>query len=238
MVQDQLFKEIIQQIKDNPARVKLFREIGQEILDEIRFYESRADFLPTQDREIKAVWVLSGSGSYYDALLDNEGDQSLRDLKAFYGTDRARIDFVEKFINSCEGFTPELLYNGTAKQNQDLIKAIKKQDLNLKLENVKIIEGTISSTLDQVKKFRYPAGIKILPGEKLAILSHAPHMSRILRMMNKFSQNFKGAKIVPISIKLNDPAAEKEFIRRELLGTLDYINKGEATTQAYENKQL
>lgn len=238
MTHDRLLEEIRNEIQNSPERLKLFDKIGHTLLGEMRRYESRAGLLPQDEPDIKAVWVLSGSGSYFEDLLKNSGDQSLKSLKFFHGTDRARINYASKFINAYEGIAPFLFYNGTDKQNQDLIRAIKERKLNLDPNRVKIIDGSISSTLDQVRKFRYPAGIKILPSEKMAVLSHAPHFSRILRMMNRYRENFEKVKIVPISIKLDDPSGEEEFMKRELIGTLDYINRGEAEIDAYENKSL
>ncbi len=223
--QEKIFKEIRLELKQ-PQRLSLFEEIGRELFAQIEEFEGKAQNIDTAfTSKLKLIWVLSGSGSISKSILDHERG------RIFANTDRDRIKLALKIARQNKNIS--ILYNGTNEQNSDLVKAIRSGRYDISLDQVKIIPGEINCTLDQVRLFSYPADISIKGDELFGVLSHAPHLVRVLRMMAAHKGNFKQAKILPIPLILDNPSEEEEFIKREIIGTIDYILKNEARREPY-----
>ncbi|MEI6503182.1 MAG: hypothetical protein WCP21_19400 [Armatimonadota bacterium] len=223
---EKILDQVEAEIADNKQKTDIFRKLRTQFATEIQEFELVSGRLPDPKFKIKAIWVLSGSGSYLKPLLEVERD------RLFEGTDRMRLDYAKECINSSLE-KPALIYNGTSEQIKDLESALQTGEYKLSIDQVKIIGGEIHRTLDQVKQFSYPADVSVSEGDYLGVLSHAAHLPRVLRMMNAHKEKFKAVKILPLSLKLQIPSDEDEFIKRELLGIIDYILKNEATIEPY-----
>lgn len=191
------------------------------------------------DVPLEAVWVLSGSGSYYKKLLQVKSDQVNKENPWYHSQDRLRLNYASFFIKSYEekfSASPTLIYNGRKTQGNDLLEAIKKGALNIKRKNLLILSGGVRRTSDQVMNFRLPKKLSSKGGKKLAVLSSLAHLPRILRYMSAKSENFQGFEVVPLAISIGDKRGEKEMIKNEIKGIIESIAKGNASARPYPYK--
>jgi len=216
-------------------------QVAKTIIDEISLFEASAGTLPSQQtvvtlQKIKAIWVVSGGGSYLEPIIDTPSDNKNTKNSWYLGQDKARLDYALLWINDFATTMPPppplMIYNGTKKQNADLQKAIREKIFDLTNAQLYIAPGDITRTIEQVKNFSFPPSIK--PAVcRLAILSHSAHLPRILRFMNKYPRQFKNAEIVPLSIKIQDVWGQQQMIISELNNLLGCIARGEAAIEPY-----
>jgi hypothetical protein len=197
-----------------------------KILDEISQLEmASGQPILLKSQQIKAVWVLSGIGTYFEPITDFPGDQIYKDKPWGRWGDRERLDFAGKIVDSMPDM-PYLIYNGANVQNEALIKATK-NGFPVPLERIYFPKGKISCTIDQVKNLSLP---KEIEGDNisLGIVSHAPHLARVVRMFNLYKplSNVK-LKLFPL------PSPSLEFTQNEILGILDYVASGQATEDPF-----
>lgn len=212
-------------------------------------------------RHVKAIWTLSGVGTYEKPIAMGPGDMIYVDKPWAHGTDKKRtdhaIDLVKKISIIASGkYQPEdsdtfaitneelealviengpyLVYNGIPSQNEDLIDAIQKRRI-FPIEKLFIPEGDIERTLDQVRNLQFPQ-IEFEEGDTIGIVSHAAHIARLMRILNKFNPLPKGINIQAYPLVFENEYNEKEFVQSELRGIVGYISRGLATHEAYPYK--
>lgn len=222
-------------------------KIRKSVLKEIKLFEKNANQLPkVKDIEIlkkvQAIWVLSGSGSYLKPLIDTPSDQNNINNLWYHGTDKARLDYAERWLSAYLKILPDnsqpiLIYNGLKEQQKDLFKAIKEKKFKIPINQIYIAPGDNVRTIDQVKKFSFPTNLDLKDGY-LGVLSHSTHLPRILRFMNKNRQIFKKIKILVLPLNLKNLKDQTKMVKPEVKGTLDYIKKGRATLDSYPYKLL
>ena len=210
-------------------------------LDEVKFFQARAGELPSHEnqekyKDIGALWVVSGGGTYLSALVDSPSDRSYGKYPWYIGQDKVRLDYAKRWLDAYSLQPPfakaTLIYNGTKEQNRDLLRAISDGKFDFARSSVYISQANITRTIEQIKNFSLPDSFDI-KGEKLAVLSHSAHLPRILRFMNKFPNRFKGVKIVPLSVNLDQKSSENQMAELELNNLLGYIERGEASAEPY-----
>ncbi len=220
-------------------------QVARTILDEIIFFEAHAGSLTSQQtgevlEKIDAIWVVSGGGSYLEPIIDTPSDNKNIKNSWYLGQDKARLDYALLWIDDFATTMPApplLIYNGTKKQNADLLKAVKEKVFDLQKAQLYIAPGDITRTIEQVKNFSFPPSIK--PDKrKLAILSHSAHLPRILRFINKCPKPFNNAKTVPLSVNVQDVWGQQQMIISELDNLLGYIARGEAAIAPYPFRRV
>lgn len=227
--------------------MSLENEIKKSVLTEINLFEKNANKLPQiKDIEIlkkvRAIWVLSGSGSYLKPLIDVESDQANINNLWYHGTDKARLDYAEQWLSAYSkilpaNFRPILIYNGLKEQQKDLFKAIEEKKCKIALDQVYIAPGDNIRTIDQVKNFSFPPNLDLNNGF-LGILSHLTHLPRILRFMGKNRKIFKNIKALVLPLNLKNTEDQVKMAKPEVKGIFDYIQKGKAAIDPYSYRLL
>lgn len=231
------------------------------VVAEVRELDGAADSfaLPNdlaEAKRYKAVWAISGAGTYQQPITDSIGDSIYKDKTWAHNTDKKRIDHAIEVIReisfilaelSEEGkksltkeqakdiireFGPFLVYNGVSCQIDDLTSAIRSGELNYPEEKLFIPDGTNLCTLDQVMNLKFP-DINFDNGDMIGVVTHSPHFPRLMRMVNKYKPFPRGTTIKAFPIKFNHFGNEIEFVDRELKGIIGYIDKGQAEFAPY-----
>lgn len=234
--------------KLSPERIKEFIK-GR--LEEINLLESVGEknklgfgLLPEVAKNIGIIWVFSGPGTYDQPR--KEGDRYHGDWTD--GMDRARLNQAarlsrkvtevitgEKFHSSLANISQEkarikeaikekgpfIIYNGTVVENEAVEKALARKGTVIPPEKVMVINGDIKRTVDQIRTFRLPPDFDI-EGKEIALVSHAPHLVRIIRMINRHRPFPEGAKVR--MFPLPTPKQGKyEYAKMEIRGLIYYI---------------
>ncbi|MEK7143825.1 MAG: hypothetical protein AAB820_00640, partial [Patescibacteria group bacterium] len=116
---------------------------------------------------------------------------------------------------------PYIIYNGTIEENENVKEILNREGIIMPPEKVMVIEEPIEKTVDQVKTFKLPEGAYMI-GKEIAVVSHAPHLSRIIRMVNRykpFPPDVK-MKLFPLA---TPKEGKEEYIQKEISGLLYYI---------------
>ncbi len=214
-------------------------KIINAVQEEFAYFEKHAGEFPVAGdfshyKNVGAVWVISGAGSYLHPIIDTPSDNIYKKYKWYSGQDKKRLDYGAQWLNAfnkCFGFLPTVIYNGTPSQNKDLLRAIKEKKINLPTK-LFFPMGNIVKTLDQVKNFSFPDEFD--PKKmKLAVLSHSAHLPRILRFMGKFPERFKGVKIIVLSINVENKIGQDEMKSSEIKNLLCYIENGNGSVKPY-----
>lgn len=237
-------KQLISEILDETARLERVGEREKtriEVPDDVLI-------------NIAVVWIISGPGTYDSSTKDDK----YKDFVWSRGMDRTRlnhgailariiaeaksgqhftgsiVDIVQRkkqIKQMVTDYGPELIYNGTQLENDTVVDVLSRSDTVIPREKVHIIRGDIKTTLDQVKTFKLP--IELKDGEELAIVSHAPHLVRIMHMINKYRPFPEGTKVRLFPVPTPHDG-KNEYVRMETLGLLRYIYLDhEATREVY-----
>lgn len=215
-------------------------KIIKAVQEEFAYFEKHAGESPVAGdflhyyKNVGAVWVISGAGSYLRPIIDSPSDNIYKKYKWYSGQDKKRLDYAAKWLakfNNQYGYSPTLVYNGTVDQDKDLLQAIKEGKIVFPAK-IFIPEGKIANTLDQVKNFSFPKGFD--PKKmKLAVFSHSAHLPRILRFMGKFPGRFKRVSIIALSINVADKIGQDKMKSSEIENLLCYIENGNASVEPY-----
>lgn len=123
-------------------------------------------------------------------------------------------------------YGPHIVYNGYQVETEKLEEVLVRPGFIMPMEKVKIIhvdpvKGAPVNTVDGAKKFKFPEGI-VKAGQQVAVVSHAPHLARILHILN--AHDYLPDDTVPYLAPL--PTADdgrSEFALMEIRGMLRYI---------------
>ena len=213
-------------------------------------------------KKIGAIWVNSGVGTYDTPLKEKERGV-YKNLPWIWGADRARLNHAailarkvaearsgenfdrgslqtlkarkEKIKEMIERYGPKIIYNGVELENDTVVDVLSREGTIIPEDTVTIIRGTaehpIVNTLDTVKTLKLPEGFE--DDQELAIVAHAPHLARIMRMINKqppFPRTTK-VRLFPVP---TPEAGKKEYAELETLGILNYVlRRGVADKESY-----
>ncbi len=185
-------------------------------------------------QSIGAVWAIAGTGTYREpvTIADNP---LLREKPWAMWMDKHRIDRALALIKQLTAFCteveggiqsairdngPYLIYNGYNFQNAILEDALRQDEL-MPNSKVKIINGDLKITVDQVKSFALPND-KSLAGKGVAIVSHAPHLCRIIHMIERYQPFPAGTPLYLFPLPTPE-SGKDEFSFMEIKGLLYYI---------------
>jgi hypothetical protein len=171
-------------------------------------------------KSIGAIWTFSGPGTYDEPITDH--DTAYDAYPWAHGMDRERLNYtarlarkiteastgithpaspatieaeVQKTKQDIADFGPHIIYNGTPKGNAAVESVLAQEETIIPAENVSVIGEDIKNTIDQLKTFKLPGDL-LIEGKKIALVSHAPHFPRIVRMINRYQPFPTGTKIV------------------------------------------
>lgn len=181
--------------------------------------------------KIKALWVFSGPGTYDDVFVNDR----YKDVSWNMGMDRSRITYAENLINNFaqnNQKTPTFIYNGSDQQNDVLRKVVKRGDIKILKDKIIITGNNLKNTVDQIKRFIFPESLHEVGGE-VGLISHAPHLMRIIHILNKYQVIPKDMTVRLFPIATPESGLE-EYKIMEIKGLLYYIFiSGDATTDSY-----
>lgn len=210
-------------------------------------------------RKIKVVWDVSGAGTYLKEFQDDR----FKNIPWMGWMDRRRLNYsgalirrlteritgisyevslgkkltpeqLEKTRSDIERFGPFLVYGATQEQNMDLEKELDEQGVIIPKSKVHIITDEVVNTIDQMKAFSLPDDMQMQEGDIIAVVAHAPHMVRILHMMNHFKDHFPKGIIVQPHPLPSPPSAGTDFSMMEISGLLYYtFISGDSSEESY-----
>lgn len=215
--------------------------LKNEVRHEIE-YLMRHNQHPPIHPDTDAVWVFSGPGTFLKALENGEQNYTrwMDRYRILYGLNILKEVTAKKLSNSpkeitkkdLEEFGPLFIYNGNKHENNDLRTALDHELNIIPKEKMIIIDRvesedkiqSIENTLDQIKSFPKDIIGKQIKS-RIAIVSHAPHIARILRYFQEF-------KLFPESItvevfSLTPRHHEALYMHEEMEKVWDYFLKGD-----------
>lgn len=203
---------------------------------------------PEEVKKIKAVYDLSFAGTYLKEFQDDRyKDKSwaawtdrrrlnysatlIRRLTEKITGNSFRVPLAESLspqqINQLrsdiEQFGPYLIYGSTLEQNEDLEIALGEQGVIIPKSKVFIISDRVvnTNTVDQMQTFRLPPGLQVQKGDILAVVAHAPHMVRMLHILNQYRPFPEGMIVKPYPMPA-PPFGGIDFATQEISGVLYY----------------
>ena len=221
-----------------------------ELLTEIDRFERAANsdpmlrsLTPELARSIGVIWTFSGPGTYCAPTKNDRYEH----LSWAAGMDRSRLNYtarlarriteestgtvfkarqdtyeatVQKNKDAIRESGPHIVYNGLPIENEAVERVLAEEGTVVPAEKVTVIKDEIRNTIDQINTFRLPEHA-LDGGKKIGIVSHAPHLARIIRMIERYQPFPRGTEI--ILFPLPTPAAGKEeYATMEACGTLYY----------------
>lgn len=189
-----------------------FRDVINVAISEIEMFEeaSRRN-LSTAPVDLSAVWVFSGPTTYYGEIAHT----TYSGRSWISCMDRDRFTYAEKIFPSC------IIYNGSDMQNDALKHALEKGDAAVSPENVLIFGNDFHNTLDQIKHFVMLEHLHV-PGKEIGFVSHAPHLMRIVHMLQMYQTvpSDMAVRLFPIA---TPEEGREEYTIMEVKGLLYYI---------------
>ncbi len=224
----------------------------REILSEIDVLETagerdrvpRLAVSPDVARSVGAIWTFAGPGTYDEPVKEDR----YKHLPWARNMDRNRLNYTarlarhiteaalnvslkgplgavekikERTKNAMREAGPAIIYNGAPIENKTVRDVLAREGTVVPAERVFVLGEGINNTVDQIKDFVLPDGV-LAGGKKLALVSHAPHLARIVRMLNRYRPLPEGTEI--LLFPLPTPAEGKEeYAEMETAGILYYV---------------
>ena len=229
---------------------KAVKEI--DLLEEVAERDKGRFNLPEEiAKDIGTIWVFSGPGTYFEPRKEDRYKnypwaENMDRIRLNHATRLARkitesvsgqsfkaplseiVPVKRRTKEAIRNFGPSIIYNGNTVENEAVAKAMVQEETIVPKEKVDIIEGNIDNTVDQVKTFKLPDEFE--KGKEVALVSHAPHLARIVRMINKYRPFPEGTKIRLFPVPTPEEGRE-EYAKMEVCGTLYYTYITEDATE-------
>ncbi|MBI2051920.1 hypothetical protein HYT33_04130 [Candidatus Roizmanbacteria bacterium] len=250
----------------DPRRV---RGLVEASLDEIEKLEEVAlgkkfniPASPQEAAKIKALWVLSGPGTYDVATKDDR----YQDRPWARWMDRKRLNYaatltrklteivvgiprqsrpkgkelmteeVAQLRSSIERYGPYIIYNGRQDENRVVENVLRREGVMIPTGKVYVIYNNIDKTIDQVKSFRLPPDIQLETGDTIGVITHAPHMMRLMHILNYFKPFPENVTVQAFPLPSPYDGGQ-EHTMDEICGLLNYVFvSGGATEEPYPYK--
>lgn len=154
------------------------------------------------------------------------------------------VELSSEYINSLrsdwERVGPYIIYGSTAEQNEDVKRGLEEPKVIVPESKVHVIdfpgepgERDAVNTLKQVQAFTFPDELQIKDGDILAIVTHAPHMVRLLHMLGKYRPFPEGLTVQPYPMQ-SLPFAGTNFATMEISGLMAAVFlTGDATREPH-----
>ncbi len=185
--------------------------------------------------KIGVIWVFSGPGTYEKPFKNSD---KFRKYPWAAWMDKIRLNhaalLAKKIAEVRSGTTssqdpaktrkmiadygPYIVYNGFLEENSAFERMLEHGGAILPAEKVKIIHANLETTVDQIKTFELPEDPSV-SNKEVALVSHAPHLDRILHMLPKYNVLGKGS--TPFLFPVPTPqTGEEQFAAMEVRGLL------------------
>lgn len=243
------------------------RSVTDKALTEIDSLETMSRKRPSvpetaeEARKIKAIWVLSGPGTYdrefkddrykdkpWAAWMDkkrlNYAGMLVRELtekitgRSFHTPlgKKLTMEEVEQIRTDIENHGPFIIYNGREDENETVESVLERDRIIIPKSKVHIIGAGIENSVSQVKSFNLPESLQLQAGDVIGVVTHAPHMMRIMHMANKYRPFPTEATIQ--AFPLHSPTGSMpEYANQEVEALLYYtFVTGDSTEQSYSYK--
>ncbi len=211
---------------------------------------------PEEAKRVRAIWDLSGVGTYLKEFQDDRW----KNIPWVGWTDRRRLNYsaalirrltekitgrsyrstlgekltpdqVAQLRSDIENYGPYLIYNATSEQNEDVEKVLTEQDVSIPKSKIIIPDASTAKTADQMKNVKFPQDLR--GGDIIAVVAHAPHLVRILHMLNRYKPLPEGVIVQPHPLP-SPPSAGTDYARMEISGLLYYtLITGDAAETSY-----
>lgn len=215
--------------------------LKNEVRHEIE-YLLRHNQHPPIHPDTDVIWVFSGPGTFFKPL--EQGEQNftrwMDRYRILYGlaimkqvtAKRLRKSLKDVTKNDILSDGPLFFYNGNEEENKDFRAALNYELSILPREKVMIIDKVVSdgaiqsieNTLDQIKSFPKEIIEKQLQ-KRIAIISHAAHIARILRYFEEY--NLFPENIVVETFSLEPKHEEALYMHEEMEKIWQYFQKGD-----------
>jgi hypothetical protein len=110
---------------------------------------------------------------------------------------------------------PKIIYNGTNPENDRVKNILHRDTIIIPQENVIIDDKNIQNTNDQIKTMILPEGLH-QPGKEIGLISHAPHLRRIARVLNQ-SKNLPADMKVRLFPVATPQEGKEEYAAMEIM---------------------
>lgn len=205
---------------------------------------------PEEAEKIKAIWVISAPGTYFEGRKNDR----YQDKEWALWADRQRINYAfgmarkiaeanadRKFegnlpteLKALAQYTPLVIYNGRPDENAALTEAVEvpwlkiPEGLGYPKERVFIINPLTTNfnsrynLLDQIRSFHLPRGFEVKPQDTIGVVAHAPQAVRFLYSLNANPGAFpEGVKIKVLPLP-TPKSGIPEYPTQELRGLVNY----------------
>ncbi len=195
------------------AEMRRLEEFAKRLTNPKDFPLSKEDLA-----RMKAIWIFSapGKASYIDTYIK---------LKHAGKLDWERLKMAELICNQYQALgleLPYVVYNGRLDENARLRKHLEKGRLHIPPEKLHIIDDErIKKTVDQMKIVNLPEAVSLEPEDRIGLLSHAPHLVRVLYLLNHF-QPFSSKVEVQALPAASPPRIADQYRMMETSGILYY----------------
>lgn len=201
--------------------------------------------------KISALWVFSGPGTYEepvknDSYKDYPWARGMDRVRINYAVFLARkiaeirsgarerrgpihavTERKQQAKAAISSHGPAIIYNGNEIENAAAERALAHSGSIVPSEKAEILELDPSHTIPeprtfhQIKLFKLPEHL-YQPGNEIAIVSHAPQLPRILRMLNRYQTLPKDmtVRLFPLP---TPPEGKEEYATLEIKGLLYYV---------------
>jgi hypothetical protein len=190
--------------------------------------------------EIDCVWVISGPGTWFREKKDDRYAQYpwaawMDRNRIERGTALVRAVTAERLSKTQDALTdedlvqhgPRLFYNGRPDEVADLQLALGLQEAGLPREVVTVSDGfpssaghwqLIETTTHNVRSFLHVLGSPdVIPPRCVALVSHGPQLSRILRVMKKIAPPGLRLRLFPVPTPV---PGRLEYIGRDIRSSM------------------
>lgn len=201
---------------------------------------------PEETTKIKALWIISGPGTYFQAYKQDR----YKAKPWARSMDRQRINYAlqigrklaemklghpvsNNWADAERQLTeqgPLVVYNGTPAENAAFLEAKKTPWLRIPEANLypgnKILVinpiTSIDNTVDQIKSFHLPPAFDVSPGDELGVVLHAPQAVRFLYVLANFKDTIPQGVNLRIFSLPTPKGGFPEYPLQELRGTTYY----------------
>ncbi len=248
--------EVLKNIPESEVKSFINEAVKEiDLLEETAERDKRKFDLPNEiAKNIGAIWIFSSSGTYFEPKKEDR----YKNYPWADWMDRTRLNhaikLARKITEKVSGqdfkaplseivltkrktkeailnYGPYIVYNGAPLENEAVARALTQEGTIIPKEKVDIIEKDIKNTIEQITTFKLPD--KFEKGKEIALVAHAPHLIRIVRMINKYKPFPEGTKtrLFPVPTPTE---GKEEYAKMEVSGTLYYTHiTKDATKEPY-----
>jgi len=225
-------------------------------LEQIALWHKRCNLPMTYEvaRRIKAVIVVSGPGTWYQARKEDRykekawaawmdharlahGVWLIRRVteistgKRFQGAIDTLDERVQLIKDAIAKHGPYFIYTGREDERAAVKQALADPRSVIPSEKIYIIEEKIDNTVDQVKTLRLPPNLEMHSQDRVAVVAHSPQLVRMGHMLEQYHPLSPNVGIQPFPLPI-PKGGIPEYPEQEIRGLLYYTFIGRDAAKA------